>query len=670
MALTKEQKEFCTQANITEKVFFGTNAKVIDELRLDKFTSIPEGFSPYCKMLYLNGLTSIPIGFNPRGLLDYFGIALNIYLNGLTSIPEGFDPECGRLFMNGITSIPKGFNTTKCKDLYLNGLTSIPEGFNPKCSCELSLNGLTSIPEGFDPKCDVLSLNGLTSIPEGFNPKCDVLSLNGLTSIPEGFNPKVSKLYLDALTSLPKGFNPMSTVEYELSMNSLTSFPEWLNQIELKNLKLNLNSVTKVPDGWSPVLRTLYLNGLTSLPKGFNPKCEELYLKGLTSIPKDINIEADTKIYLKGEKFQKIEILIDGFKKKIEEWKTKYPKHKDDFVYNNALDRIKEDDKIRYIIIGDNPGKDEKEKGEYFVGKAGQLCRKFFKETLEINDFDKSVIALNKTPISTAKTLDLTDETKFPKEMVDETQRWMAAFSVNLYEVFGSGGMTRIFTYQIIGSSLFAPGKLFAPFAKSLEENLYRIDYHRIDFMPCVFKHFSYGHFMKDWNRYNDCLKEYGMFFNSKFEADTADSEEEDDNQVTEPAELPLLRAETGFDKYSKHIKQLGYPNYKATIGKNYPIEVPKIDEIKINENGELECYNSDGKLMIPFPIKTPYTWKKLPWKTSAKSVRKTTSGITGVEFVVQFDFKGEVRHITFSEIGWVSDATMDTVTPIRAKYD
>jgi len=375
------------------------------------------------------------------------------------------------------------------------------------------------------------------------------------------------------------------------------------------------------------------------------------------------------------EKFQKFVELKEGFKKKIEEWKKQYPSV--DFVYNNALDRITEEDDINFIIVGDNPGKDEKEKGEYFVGRAGQLCRKFFKETLEIEDFDKTVIVLNKTPISTAKTLDLTNETKFPKEMVAETQCWMAEFSVNLYDALVSAFNRRTFTYQIIGSSLFAPGKLFEPFAKSLEENLYRIDYHRIDLMPCVFKHFSYGHFMKDWNRYNDCFKQYGIYyFDSKFEVDTADSEEEDDDQVTEPAEFPSLRADGNykFYEYLKHIRRLGYPNYRASIGKYYPIEVPKIDEIRINEKGELECYNLEDQIMIPFPIKTPHTWEKLPWKTSAKSVQKRKdvrpSGLTRIEFTIQFDFKGEVRHITFSEIGYVSDATMDTMVRVKAKYD
>ena len=353
--------------------------------------------------------------------------------------------------------------------------------------------------------------------------------------------------------------------------------------------------------------------------------------------------------------FKKFTELKEEFKKKIEEWKAKYPEHKDDFVYNTALDRIAEKDKIKFIIVGDNPGKDEKAKGEYFIGKAGQLCRKFFKETFGFS-FNKTVIALNKTPISTAKTLDLTDETKFSKEMVAETQRWMAAFTVNICEIFE-------LSPYIIGSSLFAPGKLFETFAKSLEENLYRIDYHRKYFHPMVFKHFSHGHFMRDWMRSIEWYKQYDfpIYGNrpTKFplEVDTVDSEEEDDTQVIEPERFPD-KNEAKYFNVEAELNYLGRVNYSATIGKYYPIEIKEIAEMKINENGEVECYNLEGQLMTPNPIKS--IWQKF----KAISVEKGEFQMDFSEkdkktgaFKVLYEMEKERLGAIFDNTGWTRNS-------------
>lgn len=274
--------------------------------------------------------------------------------------------------------------------------------------------------------------------------------------------------------------------------------------------------------------------------------------------------------------FKKFEILREEFKKKIEEWNTKYPEHKDDFVYNTALDRITEKNNIKLIIVGDNPGKDEKVKGEYFVGKTGKMCQTFFTKALEgegVKDFEKNVIVLNKTPISTAKTLDLADETKFSKEMVAETQRWMAELTANLCETFKLDAF-------IIGSSLFAPGKLFEPFARSLKENFTRLDSKFI----LVFKHFSYGHFIKDWNnmtnhfrKYEKKLELYGYKSEEdkqEFVFDTVDSDEEDDTQIIDDAGKFWIIAKCSdayYDYTLELLEKLGKGNYDATIRKYYP---------------------------------------------------------------------------------------------------
>ncbi len=79
-------------------------------------------------------------------------------------------------------------------------------------------------------------------------------------------------------------------------------------------------------------------------------------------------------------------------------------------VYNHSLDAVTENDDIKIILVGDNPGKDEQlEKNRrYLVGQAGKLGDGFFRKNPVLGiDFRKNVIILNKTPIHTAKTKQL-----------------------------------------------------------------------------------------------------------------------------------------------------------------------------------------------------------------------------------------------------------------------
>lgn len=79
-------------------------------------------------------------------------------------------------------------------------------------------------------------------------------------------------------------------------------------------------------------------------------------------------------------------------------------------VYNTALDEITENDDIRIIVIGDNPGKSEQlaTNRKYLVGQAGKIAEGFFRRNPELGiDFRKNAIILNKTPLHTAKTREL-----------------------------------------------------------------------------------------------------------------------------------------------------------------------------------------------------------------------------------------------------------------------
>ena len=79
-------------------------------------------------------------------------------------------------------------------------------------------------------------------------------------------------------------------------------------------------------------------------------------------------------------------------------------------VYNTALDSITQNDEIKIIVIGDNPGKNEQllKNRKYLVGQAGKIGEGFFRKNPELRiDFRRNAIILNKTPVHSAKTAQL-----------------------------------------------------------------------------------------------------------------------------------------------------------------------------------------------------------------------------------------------------------------------
>lgn len=124
-------------------------------------------------------------------------------------------------------------------------------------------------------------------------------------------------------------------------------------------------------------------------------------------------------------------------------------------VYNNALDDITEKSEIHYIVVGDNPGKDEQllKNNRYLVGQSGKLGERFFKMTDELkSDFRKNVIILNKTPIHTAKTNHLRflcREDLRVAELINESQKWMAQSTAKLHIGLAEGAAAAKKTSQL-----------------------------------------------------------------------------------------------------------------------------------------------------------------------------------------------------------------------------
>lgn len=115
-----------------------------------------------------------------------------------------------------------------------------------------------------------------------------------------------------------------------------------------------------------------------------------------------------------------------------------YP-HETAVVYNRALDDITEKSEICYIVVGDNPGKDEQlaKNNRYLVGQSGKIAQSFFAKNTELGaDFRRNVIILNKTPVHTAKTNHLRAVMRSDSEaaeLVRESQKWLAEKTARLH---------------------------------------------------------------------------------------------------------------------------------------------------------------------------------------------------------------------------------------------
>lgn len=173
-------------------------------------------------------------------------------------------------------------------------------------------------------------------------------------------------------------------------------------------------------------------------------------------------------------------------------------------VYNRALDEFTENDEIKIIVIGDNPGKDEQllKNNKYLVGQAGKLGEGFFKKNPELGvDFRKNAIILNKTPVHTAKTNQIKYLIKNGspeiKTLLEETQIWMAKKTAELSEKLNA-------KIWLVGYSELKPNGLFAKYRETLKtaanhKNLY------------VFQHFSMNRFTIDLANFRNQHKELSL---------------------------------------------------------------------------------------------------------------------------------------------------------------
>lgn len=208
----------------------------------------------------------------------------------------------------------------------------------------------------------------------------------------------------------------------------------------------------------------------------------------------------------------------EDFKKNCENWQNKYDsllrtslQHlisinaapyplENTIVYNTDLDKITETDKIKLILIGDNPGKNEQKNcnKKYLCGLSGKLCENFFKSNPELEtDFRRNVIILNKTPVHTSRTALLKDLSKSDPEIaqiIKESQIYMAKKTAALQKKLGC-------KIWLIGYSELKKNGIFSDYTKTLKEecsleNLF------------VYQHFSMSRFSIDLRDFEKKLSE------------------------------------------------------------------------------------------------------------------------------------------------------------------
>lgn len=180
-------------------------------------------------------------------------------------------------------------------------------------------------------------------------------------------------------------------------------------------------------------------------------------------------------------------------------------------VYNTALDEITQNDEIKLIVIGDNPGKDEQltKNQKYLVGQAGKLGNNFFKNHEELGiDFRKNVIILNKTPIHSAKTNQLKKFATFGgkeiEDLLKETQVWMAQETAKLHQMLLQGSENKDFPQLwLVGYSELKEKGIFTDYKNELKKQYQKSEEAKNAWDNVfVYQHFS-------MNRFSIDLKEF-----------------------------------------------------------------------------------------------------------------------------------------------------------------
>lgn len=157
-------------------------------------------------------------------------------------------------------------------------------------------------------------------------------------------------------------------------------------------------------------------------------------------------------------------------------------------VYNKDLDSFTESSRIKYILLADNPGREEAVEHRYLIGHAGKQARNFFEGNQLVSRFSDEVMVLNKTCIHTVSTGDLKQFKK--SEIFTQSQKFMAETAFGFHRILNC-------EMWIVGCSEFRNRGIFSQFKDAIAECYAKENSSLKDKVFC-YKHFSYGNFSHD----------------------------------------------------------------------------------------------------------------------------------------------------------------------------
>jgi hypothetical protein len=169
-------------------------------------------------------------------------------------------------------------------------------------------------------------------------------------------------------------------------------------------------------------------------------------------------------------------------------------------VYNEALDEITSGADIKFILVADNPGRREQaaENRRYLVGPSGKLAEKFFRENPSLGiDFRKNTLILNKTPIHTPRTAELSELCRLGGEPIAQaiaaSQEDMACLLSAFHEILAP------IPVWIIGYSQMRTGGIFETYTETIRSRYKRRPKRTTELF--LYRHFSMNQFTIDLGR-------------------------------------------------------------------------------------------------------------------------------------------------------------------------
>lgn len=170
-------------------------------------------------------------------------------------------------------------------------------------------------------------------------------------------------------------------------------------------------------------------------------------------------------------------------------------------VYNLDLDTVGPGDDPPFILVADNPGKNEQKTANrrYLVGQSGRLAAGWFARELGL-DFRAATLIVNKTPVHTPKTNELrrlailAGRRRAALEvLLEESQREMARIAFAMHGALGN-------TLWVSGYGELGSRGLFSAWAEEIVALYGRGAPKGLADRVWVFRHFSMNQFSIEYN--------------------------------------------------------------------------------------------------------------------------------------------------------------------------